>query len=129
MCHDNMQRTTELVLNLTIDTIDKVIVDHQFNSQGRINGMVSARQSQFEWCTSGIGPRHLEYVNVFHSAVQCYNAHEVDTSLSHQLDLRGSNIEIEIIRSDPFDDLALSIPPSVYPIFYPKENDSHFTNG
>ena len=105
--HNEVFQLEYMALNLSIDIIGKVVMDHQFHSQKSENTMASALQNQVEWCTMGIDPSPLEYVNVFRPVVQWYNARRMNLYLSHQLDLRYGNIRTENIEGKSIVDLAL----------------------
>ena len=96
-----------LVLDLSIDIIGKVVMDHGFNSQRAENCMVSALRRQFEWSAVCIDPSLLKYVNFFRPVVQWYNARKMNSYLSYQLDLRYGSIRLEDIKGKSMVDVAL----------------------
>ena len=110
----------KLVLNLSIDVIGKVVMDHQFNSQRVDNGMVSALLRQVEWCTVGIDPSPFEYVNVFRPVVHWYNTRKMNSYLSYQFELRYSNKLPENVKSRSIVDLALQSHHASSPSFTQK---------
>ena len=97
----------ELTLNLTIDIIGKVTMDHNFNSQRAHNRMTSALRSQIVWARFGVDPNPLAFLNALRPMVQWYNIRAMRSYLSHQLNLRYSNIQIEDIEERSTVDLAL----------------------
>ena len=97
----------ELGLNLSIDIIGQVVMDHQFNSQTVGNSMVSALRRQIEWTRFPIDLNPLEDLNVLRPVVQWYNTRTMNSYLSRELDLRYSNIRIEDIKGKSIVDLGL----------------------
>ena len=111
-----MFQLEELGLNLSIDLIGRVVMDHRFSSQREDNGMVTALQRQIKWSTFGIDPNPFEQVNVLRPLVHWYNTRMMNSYLSRQLDMRYSNAHIDAIQGKSMIDLALkshiSNPPS-----------------
>ena len=97
----------EPTLNLTIDVIGRVTMDHNFNSQRAHNKMTSALQSQIVWTRLGLDPNPLGALNPLRPVVQWYNRRVMRSYLSHQLDGRYSNIQIGNIGEKSIVDLAL----------------------
>ncbi|MCJ1245230.1 hypothetical protein MMC30_002433 [Trapelia coarctata] len=96
-----------LALNLTIDIIGRVVMDHKFNSQLTYNDMTSALREQLRWCTYGIEMNPLEYFNVFRPFVHWYNTWRMDRYLARELDNRYDNIQGKA-KSKSIIDLALN---------------------
>ena len=97
----------KLMLNLTVDIIGKVTMDHSFNSQKAHNTMTSALRSQIVWSTFGIDLNPLGFLNVLRPVVQWYNLRVMRLYLSHRFNLRYSNVQIEDIKEKCTLDLAL----------------------
>lgn len=97
----------ELALKLSFDIIGRVVMDHRFNSQRADNSMVSALRRQNEWTKFGIDPNPLAQINVLRPVVQWYNTRTMNSYLSHQLNLRYTNIRIEDVKGKSIVDLAL----------------------
>ena len=100
-------RLEELTLNLTMDVIGKVIMGHKFNRQRAHNKMTSALRSQIVWTRLALNANPLGVLNALRPVVQWYNRGVVRSYLSHQLNLRYSNIQIENIKDKTIVDLAL----------------------
>lgn len=83
----------EMSLNLTIDIIGRVVMDHKFNSQLAYNDMTSALRKQVEWCTIGIEINPLEYLNFIRPMVHRYNTYRMNRFLSRELDNRYENVK------------------------------------
>ena len=115
---NEMFQLEELGLNLSIDIIGRVVLDHRFHSQSTDNSMVTALQRQVDWTTFAVDPSPFQHLNVIRPVVQWYNTRMMSSYLSKQLDLRYSNIRIEDIKGKSIVDLALkshhvSSPPSI----------------
>ena len=113
---NEMFQLEELGLNLSIDLIGRVVMDHKFSCQRGENIMVTALQRQIKWSTFGIDPNPFEQVNVLRPLVHWYNTRIMNSYLSRQLDMRYSNTQSEAIKSKSMVDLAvkshISNPPS-----------------
>ncbi|KAF7917420.1 uncharacterized protein EAE98_010183 [Botrytis deweyae] len=96
-------------LNLTIDIIGRVAMDHRFCSQTSYNDMTAALRRQLLWCTTGMNINLLEYINIFRPFVHAYNSYRMNRYLSRELDKRYRNIKgTEIQKKDKsIVDLAL----------------------
>ena len=107
----------ELGLNLTLDLIGRVVMDHRFSCQRGDNAMVTALRRQIKWSTFGIDPNPFEQVNVLRPVVHWYNTRMMNLYLSRQLDMRYSNAHIDAIKGKSMVDLAvkshISNPPSM----------------
>lgn len=104
---NEMFQLEELALNLSIDLIGRIAMDHKFGCQRRDNVMVTALQRQIRWSTFSIDPNPLEQVNVLRPLVHWYNTHMMNLYLSRQLDMRYSNVQLETIKGKSMVDLAL----------------------
>ncbi|MCJ1282012.1 hypothetical protein MMC26_001335 [Xylographa opegraphella] len=96
----------EASLNLTIDIIGKVVMDHKFNSQTTYNDMTSALRNQLSWCTYGIEINPLEYINIIRPIVHWNNTRRMNRYISRELDSRYNSIQ-EKAKSKSVIDLAL----------------------
>ncbi|KAL9128895.1 MAG: hypothetical protein Q9217_002517 [Psora testacea] len=83
----------EATLNLTIDIIGRVVMDHAFASQTRHNELTTTLRKQVEWCTTGVNVNPLEYINIFRPFVHMYNARKMNRYLTRELDKRYSAIQ------------------------------------
>ena len=112
---NEMFQLEELGLNLSIDLIGRVVMEHRFSRQRADNVMVTALQRQIKWSTFGIDPNPFEQVNVLRPLVHWYNTRVMNSYLSRQLDMRSSNSH-NVVKGKSMVDLALkshiSNPPS-----------------
>ncbi|MCJ1267244.1 hypothetical protein MMC22_007129 [Lobaria immixta] len=83
----------ELTLNVSIDIIGRVVMDHKFNSQSAYNDLTSALRKQLEWCTIGIEINPLEYFNFLRPLVHLYNTRRMNRYLSRELDNRYETVQ------------------------------------
>ena len=113
---NEMFQLEELGLNLALDIMGRVVMDHEFSCQTGDNAMVTALRRQIKWSTFGIDPNPFEQVNVLRPLVHWYNTRMMNLYLSRQLDTRYSNAHIAAIKGKSIVDLALkshiSKPPS-----------------
>ena len=113
---NEMFQLEELGLNLSLDLIGRVVLDHRFSCQTGDNAMVTALKRQIEWSSFSIDPNPFEQVNVLRPLVHWYNTRMMNLYLSRQLDMRYSNVHIDAIKGKSMVDLALkshiSNPPS-----------------
>ena len=96
----------KLALNLSIDIIGKVVLDHKLNSQTAPNQLTSALRRQLSWCTVGIETNPLEHLNVVRPLVHWYNTYRMDSYISRELESRY-DLALDKPKSKSVVDLAL----------------------
>ncbi len=95
-----------LALNLSIDVIGNVVLDHRLSSQSKPNHLTTALRSQLSWCTTGAETNPFEHLNMVRSIVHAYNTYRIDSYISRELESRYDAVQ-QKARSKSVVDLAL----------------------
>ncbi|KAL8727061.1 MAG: hypothetical protein Q9166_006304 [cf. Caloplaca sp. 2 TL-2023] len=99
----------EATLNLTIDIIGRIVMDHKFESQIRHNDLAMALRSQLKWCTTGTNINPLEYINVLRPVVHLINTRRMNRYLDRELDERYGAMQRTLVKKNKsVIDLALN---------------------
>ncbi|KAL8786223.1 MAG: hypothetical protein Q9213_002912 [Squamulea squamosa] len=81
----------EAAINVTMDVIGRVALNHEFHTQQHPNPMTTALRSQLRWCSFGAEPNPFDYMNPLKPLVHWYNARIMNNYMTTVLEERYSS--------------------------------------
>ncbi|PGH13918.1 hypothetical protein AJ79_03333 [Helicocarpus griseus UAMH5409] len=80
-------------LELSMDIIGRIVLDHEFECQTSYNRFTAALQNQLAWCNAGVHKSPFQYVNIVRPFVQQYNTWRMNSYLDPLLKSRYETLQ------------------------------------